>query len=155
MENAWQWAAAHQKIFTHPINKAEYIEINVDQEREKQTRRSSELSSSCSFVLEDHGYLHLHACKINDSSSSTWVDFFHVNLECSYTYLHNFFEHTCLQDSSGSVFDDFQDMTRTPLGTTVKPDGDAPAPAVTSMPNLSKSELFHFENICCCFECMH
>lgn len=71
MENAWQWAAAHQKLFTHPINKAEYIEINVEQEREKQTRRSSELSSSVSFSLEEHVYLHLHACKISDPSSSS------------------------------------------------------------------------------------
>ena len=47
-------------------------------------------------------------------------------------------------------------MTRAPLGAAVKPseDGAAPSPAVTTMPSLSKSELFHFENICWCFECI-
>ena len=89
MENAWQWAAAHSKIFTHPINKAEYIEINVDQEREKQTRRSSELSSSCSFSIEDHRNLQLHACEISDPSSSTWVKvFFHA---CEFEHICTFF----------------------------------------------------------------
>lgn len=36
--NAWQWAASKGKVYTHPVNKAEYIDIDVDSCREKQTQ---------------------------------------------------------------------------------------------------------------------
>ena len=28
--NAWAWATTHGKVYTHPVNKAEYIDIDVD-----------------------------------------------------------------------------------------------------------------------------
>lgn len=54
ISNAWAWAAVNGKLFTHPINKAEYIEIELDVEKEKKTTRGSELTTTATFSLEDY-----------------------------------------------------------------------------------------------------
>ncbi len=51
--NAWAWAATQGKVYTHPVNKAEYIDIDVDSCRETQDKRVSELSAQSSFACED------------------------------------------------------------------------------------------------------
>lgn len=53
VENAWQWAATQGKVYKHPINKAEYIDIDVDRVKEKQNQRVAELSASSQFAVED------------------------------------------------------------------------------------------------------
>ena len=53
VENAWQWAAAQGKVYTHPINKAEYIDIDVDRVKEKQSQKVAEMSASSHFAVED------------------------------------------------------------------------------------------------------
>lgn len=52
IENAWKWAAQNGKVYRHPVNQAEYIDIDVDSVRERQKQRVSELSTAATFVTE-------------------------------------------------------------------------------------------------------
>jgi len=51
--NAWAWAASKGKVYTHPVNKAEYIDIDVDSCREKQTKSESTIAAESGFSMED------------------------------------------------------------------------------------------------------
>lgn len=64
IDNAWAWAKLNGKHFKHPINQAEYIEIELDTEREKKTTKGTELQTSVAFTLEDLcvDSQFLHAC---------------------------------------------------------------------------------------------
>lgn len=53
IENTWKWAAQRGKVYRHPINQAEYIDIDVDSVREKQNYRASELETAACFATED------------------------------------------------------------------------------------------------------
>lgn len=61
IDHAWAWAKLHGKHFKHPINQAEYIEIELDTEREKKTTKGTELETSVAFTLEDCGHSCMHA----------------------------------------------------------------------------------------------
>ena len=52
IENTWKWAAQRGKVYRHPINQAEYIDIDVDSVREKQNYRASELETAACFATE-------------------------------------------------------------------------------------------------------
>lgn len=57
IENTWTWAKQHGKVYTHQVNKAEYVDLDVDTTRERQNQRSTEIESSSAFVTEDWGRL--------------------------------------------------------------------------------------------------
>ena len=52
IENTWKWAAQRGKVYRHPINQAEYIDIDVDSVCEKQNYRASELETAACFATE-------------------------------------------------------------------------------------------------------
>ena len=53
VEHTWAWAQAQGKVYTHPINKAEYVDLDVDRCKETQHARVREIASSSAFKLED------------------------------------------------------------------------------------------------------
>lgn len=53
IENTWTWANQQGKVYKHPVNQAEYVDLDVDSCREKQKRTVSELQSQSHFVSED------------------------------------------------------------------------------------------------------
>ena len=52
IENTWKWAAQKGKVYRHPINQAEYIDLDVDSVREKQNYRASEFETASCFATE-------------------------------------------------------------------------------------------------------
>ena len=65
IEHTWKWAAAKGKIYKHAVNQAEYIDIDVDQCRERQTKRTSELQASSAFTMEDQQLHHIVSMQEN------------------------------------------------------------------------------------------
>lgn len=59
IENTWAWAKQRGKVYTHQVNKAEYVDLDVDTTRERQNQRTSEFESKSSFLTEVWGCLSL------------------------------------------------------------------------------------------------
>ena len=53
VENTWAWAKGQGKVYTHAINKAEYVDLDVEKCRETQHARVREIASSSAFQLKD------------------------------------------------------------------------------------------------------
>lgn len=53
VEHTWAWAKGQGKVYTHPINKAEYVDLDVEKCRETQHARVREIASSSAFQLKD------------------------------------------------------------------------------------------------------
>ena len=96
--NAWAWATTHGKVYTHPVNKAEYIDIDVDSSPERQDERMSELSAQSTFVAEDgNTFIATIDWLLLLWRDARWV--FAI-------YKWSSAMHVNCQDSSGSIFDE-------------------------------------------------
>lgn len=54
VENTWAWAKGQGKVYTHPINKAEYVDLDVEKCRETQHARVREKCFFFGIPTEGH-----------------------------------------------------------------------------------------------------
>jgi hypothetical protein len=53
IKNAWEWAEKRGLIYTHPVNKAEYVKLDVDSFRATTTLHKNDMRMGVSMTVED------------------------------------------------------------------------------------------------------
>ena len=70
IENTWAWAQQRGKVYKHPINQAEYCDLDVDKVRERQVSRMSEVQAVAACSVEDTAFCLNCACLLCQTSWS-------------------------------------------------------------------------------------
>lgn len=114
VENTWPWATNQGKVYTHPINKAEYVDLDVEQCRETQRARVQEIASSSAFDLKDRFR----------------VQFFKETLDLDFYNPVATHVCVCFQDDSGSIFDELDTgrVAKTDASSGALPNQPVPQP---------------------------